>query len=243
MVNLINNAVQAMADSPKTARIHIATSHRDGRVQLTIEDNGPGVPPQLVNRIFEPFFTTKDVGKGTGLGLATVYGIVQQHRGWIKVASTPGQGTVFQIFLPAVAGKITAQDEQAAEPRVRGGKETILLVEDESPLRILVRSVLERYGYRVLEAVSGVAALAVWEQHKDEIELLLTVMVMPHGVSGRELATKLLAEKPDLKVIYSSGYSLAVVGTDMVLQEGINFLQKPYHPRKLAQAVRDCLDG
>jgi two-component system, cell cycle sensor histidine kinase and response regulator CckA len=102
--------------------------------------------------------------------------------------------------------------------------------------------VLERYGYRVLEAVSGVAALTVWQQHRDQIQLLLTDMVMPQGISGRELAAKLLAEKPALKVVYSSGYSLAVVGADMVLQEGLNFLQKPYHPRKLAQTIRDCLD-
>jgi two-component system cell cycle sensor histidine kinase/response regulator CckA len=125
---------------------------------------------------------------------------------------------------------------------VRGGNETILLVEDEPPLRNLVRSVLERYGYRVLEAISGVAALAVWERSKGEIQLLLTDMVMPHGISGRELAAKLLAEKPALKVIYTSGYSLAMVGTDMVLKEGVNFLQKPYHPAKLATTVRDCLD-
>ncbi len=126
---------------------------------------------------------------------------------------------------------------------MRGGKETILVVEDEPPLRVLVRSVLERYGYRVLEAVSGVAALTVWEEHKADIQLVLTDMVMPHGLSGQELGKKLIAEKPELKVIYCSGYSLAMVGTDMVLQEGLNFLQKPYHPRKLAQAIRDCLDG
>ncbi len=212
-------------------------------VCLAVKDTGTGIAPETLARIFEPFFTTKDVGKGTGLGLATVYGIVQQHRGWIKVASTLGQGTLFQIFLPTAGARAAAQDAQVGEPRVRGGKETVLVVEDEAPLRTLVRSVLERYGYRVIEAVSGVAALPIWEQHKEKIQLLLTDMVMPHGISGRELADKLIAAKPELKVIYSSGYSLAVVGTDMILQEGLNFLQKPYHPRKLAQAVRDCLDG
>ncbi|HZQ46664.1 MAG TPA: response regulator, partial [Verrucomicrobiae bacterium] len=165
------------------------------------------------------------------------------HRGWINVDSQIGEGTAFQVFLPAIAAKAGPATAQAPEPKIRGGHETILVVEDETSLRILVRSVLERHGYRVLEAVDGVAALAVWEQHCDQIQLLLTDMVMPHGISGRELAVKLLAEKPQLKVIYSSGYSLAVVGTDMVLQEGLNFLQKPYHPRKLAQAIRDCLDG
>jgi CheY-like chemotaxis protein len=116
-------------------------------------------------------------------------------------------------------------------------------VEDESPLRALVRKVLERHGYTVLEADSGVNAQDVWRQNREKISLLLTDMVMPHGLSGRELAARFRAEKPALKVIYSSGYSLAVVGKDMVLQDGINFLQKPYHPRKLAQAVRDCLDA
>jgi CheY-like chemotaxis protein len=136
----------------------------------------------------------------------------------------------------------TAASEQIAEAKVRGGKETILVVEDEQPLRHLVKSVLEKYGYRVLEAVSGLAALAVWERHKNDIHLLLTDMVMPHGISGRELAQRLLNDKPELKVIYSSGYSLAMVGSDMVLREGLNFLQKPYHPAKLALAVRECLD-
>jgi PAS domain S-box-containing protein len=213
-------------------------------VCLTVKDTGTGIAPEILPRIFEPFFTTKDVGKGTGLGLATVYAIVQQHHGWIKTSSTLDKGTLFQIFLPAAEAKSgTAETRQIPESQVRGGQETILVVEDEPPLRTLVRSVLQRYGYRVLEAVSGMAALAVWELHKNEIQLLLTDMVMPHGLGGRELAQKLLADKPALKVIYSSGYSLAVVGTDMVLQEGLNFLQKPYHPRKLAQAVRDCLDG
>jgi len=213
-------------------------------VCLTVKDTGKGIAPEVLPHIFEPFFTTKDVGKGTGLGLATVYGIVQQHHGWIKTSSTLEKETVFQLFLPVAIDKSGAAPSRVVpEPKVRGGQETILVVEDEPPLRTLVRSVLERYGYRVLEAVSGMAALAVWELHKGDIQLVLTDMVMPHGLGGRELAQKLLADKPALKVIYSSGYSLAVVGTDMVLQEGLNFLQKPYHPRKLAQAVRDCLDA
>ena len=257
---LLNLSVNARDAMPKGGRLFVDTSvvtidkaYAEQTPETTSRANtfasrsktpGTGMPPETLPRIFEPFFTTKDVGKGTGLGLATVYGIVQQHRGWIKVASTPGQGTVFQIFLPAVAGQNHGAGRAGGRAaRCAAARKPSCVVEDEAPLRILVRSVLERYGYHVLEAVSGVAALSVWEQHKDEIKLLLTDMVMPHGVSGRELAIKLLAEKPDLKVIYSSGYSLAVVGTDMVLQEGLNFLQKPYHPRKLAQAVRDCLDG
>jgi len=256
---LLNLSVNARDAMPKGGRLFVDTSrvtvdeacaaanpdaHPGTYVCLSVKDTGAGIPPQVLPRIFEPFFTTKDVGKGSGLGLATVYGIIQQHHGWIKVVSTVNTGTVFQVYLPAVAGKAAvAETELSVEPRVRGGKETILVVEDEAPLRVLVRSVLERYGYKVVEAVSGAAALGVWAKQKDEIQLLLTDMVMPHGISGRELATKLLAERPGLRVIYSSGYSLDVVGANMVLQEGLNFLQKPYHPRKLAQAVRDCLDG
>ena len=255
---LLNLSVNARDAMPKGGRLFVDTSIvtvdkayveqipeavPGEYICLAVKDTGAGIPPQTLPRIFEPFFTTKDVGKGTGLGLATVYGIVQQHKGWVKVASTVGKGTVFQIFLPTIKDKNVAQESQLAEPKIRGGNETILVVEDEAPLRMLVRSFLERYGYKVIEAVSGAAAISLWDQHKDKIQLLLTDMVMPHGISGRELAERLLAERPTLKVIYSSGYSLAVVGTDMVLQEGINFLQKPYHPRKLAQAVRDCLDG
>ncbi len=255
---LLNLSVNARDAMPKGGCLFVNTSTvtldeasarqipnaaRGDYVCLTVKDTGAGISSEHLPHIFEPFYTTKDVGKGTGLGLATVYGIVQQHHGWIKVNSKVGEETVFQVFLPAIAAKAVPTGSQASEPKVHGGHETILVVEDETPLRVLVRSVLERYGYRVIEAVDGVAALTAWEQHGDQIQLLLTDMVMPQGISGRELAIKLLAEKPVLKVIYSSGYSLAVVGADMVLQEGLNFLQKPYHPRKLAQAVRDCLDG
>jgi len=254
---LLNLSVNSRDAMPKGGRLFINTSVvtvdesysqqvpealAGEYVCLSVRDTGTGIAPEVLPHIFEPFFTTKDVGKGTGLGLATVYGIVQQHRGWIETASTVHKGTTFQIFFPATA-PAHAENEEAQEHIIRGGNETILVVEDEPPLRILVRSVLERYGYRVLEAASGLAALVAWEQHKGQIHLLLTDMIMPHGVSGRELANKLLEEKPDLKIIYSSGYSLAVVGRDMVLQEGLNFLQKPYHPRKLAQAVRECLDA
>jgi len=212
-------------------------------VCLTVKDTGKGIPPEVMPHIFEPFFTTKDVGKGTGLGLATVYGIVQQHRGWVKVSSKVKEETVFQVFLPAIAESGVLRETVVTEPEIRGGSETILVVEDEVPLRQLVRNVLQRYGYRVLEANSGVDALPIWLEYKDQISLLLTDMVMPHGVSGRELAQRLRGDQPELKVIYSSGYSLAVVGADMVLREGLNFLQKPYHPAKLAKAVRDCLDA
>jgi PAS domain S-box-containing protein len=255
---LLNLSVNARDAMPKGGRLFIDTSavrvddayarqnpeaSAGEYVCLTVRDTGAGISTEILPRIFEPFFTTKDVGKGTGLGLATVYGIVRQHRGWINVQSKVSEETIFQIFLPACASKGASVQTASSEAKVRGGTETILLVEDESPLRALVRKVLERHGYTVLEADSGVNAQDVWRQNREKISLLLTDMVMPHGLSGRELAARFRAEKPALKVIYSSGYSLAVVGKDMVLQDGINFLQKPYHPRKLAQAVRDCLDS
>ena len=125
---------------------------------------------------------------------------------------------------------------------MRGGTETVLVVEDETPLRNLVRTILERHGYRILEAGTGVEALQVWQEHRQSIDVLLTDMVMPDGLTGHELAERVRAERPDLKLIYSSGYSHEVLGQDVILREGINFLQKPYAPRKLLQTVRDCLE-
>ena len=211
-------------------------------VCLSVADKGCGILPENLSHIFEPFFTTKDVGKGTGLGLATVYGIVKQHRGWIEVESAVGQGTAFKVFLPA-GGQVAGTDTTArSEPEVRGGKETILVVEDEPALREMVKRILERFGYKVILAVSGVQALQVWATKGHSIDLLLTDMVMPEGINGRGLAERLHLYKPEMPVIYTSGYSTDVAGDDLVLNEGVNFLQKPFHPKKLAQAVRDALD-
>jgi PAS domain S-box-containing protein len=211
-------------------------------VLLSVGDTGTGIPPEALPHIFEPFYTTKDVGKGTGLGLATVYGIVRQHLGWINVNSEVGRGTLFQIWLPASQEAPVDIAETAFMPLSEGGKETILVVEDEPALRLLVRSILDRSGYRVLEAESGVAALEVWEERGAEIDLVVTDMVMPDGLSGRELGLRLLQEKPSLKVIYSSGYSADVIGEEFLQKENNHFLQKPYHPNKLIELVRHCLD-
>jgi two-component system, cell cycle sensor histidine kinase and response regulator CckA len=212
-------------------------------VILSVSDTGMGIAPEHLPHVFEPFFTTKDVGKGTGLGLATVYGIVRQHLGWITIDSELGKGTVFQIHFPASTEKPENVAETAFIPPSRGGKETLLVVEDEPALRLLVRSILQRSGYNVLEAESGMAALDVWEREGKGIDLVLTDMVMPDGLSGRELGQRLLQEKPSLKVIYSSGYSADVVGVDFLQGEGHYFLQKPYHPNKLIELVRQCLDA
>ncbi|MEP6662040.1 MAG: GAF domain-containing protein [Verrucomicrobiota bacterium] len=211
-------------------------------VCLHVSDTGSGIAPENLDHIFEPFFTTKETGKGTGLGLATVYGIVQQHDGWIEVSSKAGEGTTFRVFLPGTS-ESEKKGSLARVEKAPRGDETILIVEDEKPLRELVQFILERQGYRVLEADSGVTAMKIWETDKDQISLLLTDLVMPEGMNGIELSLRLLADKPDLKVIFTSGYSTAIAGKDLVLHEGLNFLQKPYHPDKLAQTVRGCLDG
>jgi len=217
---------------------------RPGRfVCLSAMDTGCGIPQENLRRIFEPFFTTKEVGKGTGLGLATVYGIVKQHQGWIEVETSVGKGTTFKVFLPCcneVSGTVA---EPAAQPAVRGGTETILVVEDETPVRELVCNLLEAHGYKILQAESGVKALEVWSQSKDRVDLVLTDLVMPDRMNGRELAERLWSERPKLKVIFTSGYSADVVGKDFVLRGGLNYLQKPYHPQQLAVTVRDCLDS
>ena len=220
------------------------SERRTGRfVCLSVLDTGCGIPPENLRRIFEPFFTTKEVGKGTGLGLATVYGIVKQHQGWIEVESETGKGTAFKVFLPRSVEPAEPANEPPADNAVRGGTETILVVEDEVAVRELVCNLLARHGYQILQAESGPKALQVWRDSKDRIDLLLTDLVMPDQMNGRELAEKLWAERPRLKVIFTSGYSAEAVGKDFVLRRGLNYLQKPYHPHKLALAVRDCLDA
>ena len=166
---------------------------RVGRfVCVSKTDTGCGIPPENLQRIFEPFFTTKEVGKGTGLGLATVYGIVKQHQGWIEVESTVGKGTTFRIYIPYVGSAQAETEKPTTQITIRGGTETILLVEDEKPVRELVSRVLQEYGYKILEAGNGVEALEIWNQHKDEIAMLFTDLVMPDNMNGRELAEKLL---------------------------------------------------
>ena len=254
---LVNLAVNARDAMPKGGRLTIRTGNvtvnpnnlpadskaRPGEfVCLSIADTGCGIAPGQMEHIFEPFFTTKEVGKGTGLGLATVFGIVEQHHGWIEVQSQPNAGTCFQIYLPRLEQQEKVEAESSQLPAAHGGKETIFLVEDEAPVRTLTRKLLQRQGYRVVVADSGNAALKLWEQHRDTIDLLLTDMVMPEGVSGRELAEQLLREKPGLKVIYTSGYTDDMLGENSPLRDNPNFLEKPFELQKLLQRIRACLD-
>ncbi len=220
-------------------------AHVGNFVRLRVTDTGCGMDSTTLAHIFEPFFTTKEVGKGTGLGLATVYGIVKQHDGWLEVASEPGRGTTFDIFFPAgneMAVVVKKEIAPAAPAPVTGGTETILIVEDEPVLREMARAILESCGYQILEASSGRDALDVWNRNTAQIDLLLTDMVMPEGVSGVELAEKLLAVQPGLTIIFTSGYTADEVSPEVLARTRAQFLQKPYSHASLAKVVRSCLD-
>jgi PAS domain S-box-containing protein len=212
-------------------------------VCISVSDTGGGVPPEILPRIFEPFFTTKEVGKGTGLGLATVFGIVKQHNGWLKVDNEPGRGATFRIYLPATAAPASAAAPAASRAKPAGGSETILLAEDELMVRKLVRSILERHGYQVLAADTGVEALKLWREHRGSVALLLTDLVMPGGLSGLELARQMQAENSLLKVVFISGYSAEIAGRELQLHSGENFVQKPFTTEQLLDTLRRSLDG
>jgi two-component system cell cycle sensor histidine kinase/response regulator CckA len=226
----------------ESVRAQSAPARPGSFVCLSVSDTGCGIPRENLQKIFEPFFTTKDVGKGTGLGLATVFGIVQQHQGWINVYSEAGHGTTFRIYLPRLSKASQQTPEQPVLTAMRGGNETILFVEDDSFMRASVRKAMSQLGYRVIEAVNGIEALEIWKQHRGEIHLLFTDMVMPGGMTGKDLGERLLKEDPKLKVIYASGYSAEIVSNDFPLQEGVNFLTKPFQAHKLAQTIRNILD-
>jgi signal transduction histidine kinase len=209
-------------------------------VMLAVSDTGTGMPPEVQARIFEPFFTTKPKGQGTGLGLATIYGIVKQNKGSIWVQSEPGRGTTFRVYLPRVNERPQTVTP-ATRPAARGGNETVLLVEDNDLVRGLARSVLTRNGYNVIEASDADEALQAAAQ-AGRIDLLLTDVVMP-GISGRMLAQKLAERYADVRVLYMSGYPDSGVGSHGVLSPEVAFLQKPFTPAILARAVRDVLDS
>jgi PAS domain S-box-containing protein len=255
LMNLAANARDAM---PNGGRLTIATApaHVDREatqvnpearagtfVRVTVSDTGTGIAADVLEHMFEPFFTTKGVGDGTGLGLATVHGIVKQHGGWIEVDAPSGAGATFHLFFPATASTAASVEGRGPAPGLRGGDETVLVAEDEPAVRRIVQRILERFGYRVLVASSGVDALRVSAEHSGPIHLLLTDMVMPHGVGGRELAERLRAERPGIKVLFASGYSSEAVGLRTALGDRFAFLPKPYALAPLVQAVRACLDA
>ena len=215
---------------------------QEGRfVVLSVSDSGSGMNEETRQRVFEPFFTTKEVGKGTGLGLATVYGIVRQHDGMVTVYSEVGEGTVFGVYLPRVeaAGD---EDEAAEEPTAPGGSETILVAEDDEMVRALAARVLEKAGYRVLLAANGAQAVQQFHDHADEIALALLDVVMPEQ-GGREVYDQLRQTHPDVRVLFSSGYSADTIHRRFVLDEGMELIQKPYDPRALLRRIRETIDA
>jgi CheY-like chemotaxis protein len=175
--------------------------------------------------------------------LATVYGIVKQHQGWITVNSAVGQGTAFQIYFPALIETAKPDQPLLTSPSSTGGQETILVVEDEPALRTMVKNVLKRYGYRILDAENGPKAIQIWEKEQGKIDLLLTDMVMPEGMTGHELALELRKRKPSLKVIYTSGYSLALAELQLPFDKSMAFLSKPFQAPLLIKTIRECLDS
>jgi CheY-like chemotaxis protein len=256
LVNLVVNARDAM---PGGGRLLIGTDTitldesycrsqpeaRPGQfVRLSVSDSGSGIKPEHLPRIFEPFFTTKESGKGTGLGLATVYGIVKQHQGWIEVSSKVGAGTRFSIFLPVVEPPSAESSLSQTERKRQGGTAKILLVEDDLAVRRTTRRILEAFGYKVREATSGAEALEIWKEHGAEVDLLLTDIVMPEGVTGLDLAKRLRGESPRLKVLFTTGYTTETAGkdTEFMRRNRDFFLQKPYRTEELLEKIRQCLE-
>jgi two-component system cell cycle sensor histidine kinase/response regulator CckA len=261
LMNLTVNARDAMPDGGRISirtfaveldeRAALERGNSEARaghfVCLEVADSGVSMDETTLRRACEPFFTTKAVGHGTGLGLSMVYGIVQQHRGWLELESAPGCGTVCRVLLPSEFHPAASADASSSGPETAtadgtGHATTILLVEDEESLRELVTATLEEAGYAVIPAVSGLEALALWELHAERIDLVLTDMVMPEGVSGRQLAERLSIVRPGLKIIYTSGYSLDLTDPHFADGREIYFLEKPYRSAQLLALVRDCLE-
>ncbi len=253
LMNLVVNAAHAMPDGGKltveTGVVdldqHYADTHNDVEpgmyAQMVVSDTGAGMDEETLARVFEPFFSTKG-GEGTGLGLATVFGIIKQHSGSIWVYSEPGRGTTFKIYLPVCSAELSAWEARPARPERLVGQETIMLVEDQTEVRHLARTLLASRGYTVLEAAGGSQALSILRAHAGEVHLLLTDVVLP-GLNGRQLYELASELRPDLSVIYMSGYTDNVIAHRGVLHKGINFLEKPFTMEALLTKVREVLDG
>jgi PAS domain S-box-containing protein len=254
LANLCVNARDAISD---VGRITIETenfladkdyrmthaSMTEGRyVRLQVCDSGCGMDKEVMGRLFEPFFTTKEPGKGTGLGLATVYGIVKQNEGFINVYSEPGRGTTFKIYIPAYSGSEEISGPSPTQGKVKGGDEVILLVEDEPMILEMGRMMLTKLGYRVLAAQGPIKALEVCRSHKGVIDLIITDLVMPE-MNGKELAAEISKMRPAVKCLFTSGYSADVIGHHGVLEEGVMFIEKPFSLKALSEKVREALEG
>lgn len=254
LANLCVNARDAITGTGRiiieTKNVTIDREHCTGHpgfvpgefAQLTVSDDGCGMDEKTQNKIFEPFFTTKEIGRGTGLGLATVYGIIKQNKGFIYVYSEVGNGTTFKIYLPRHVAETGDDLNKNRQQPARGGHETILLVEDELSILSLTKDMLERMGYNVLTASTPDEALQSSMDCDGQIHLLLTDLIMP-GLNGRELADRLVSLYPDILCLYMSGYTDNVIGHQSVLEEGMHFIQKPFSKQALAAKVRKVLDG
>jgi CheY-like chemotaxis protein len=254
IMNLAANARDAM---PSGGKLTIATCNaeldessvlqapelRPGHyVQLSVSDSGVGMDAETQAHIFEPFYTTKERGRGTGLGLATVYGVVKQSNGYIWVHSEPAKGTHFKIYLPLVEGQLQATSPEASQPQLAQYGETILVVEDEESLRSVTRDLLVQIGYNVVEANSGAQGLEIARQHHGPIHLLLSDVVMP-GMNGPALARDLAESHPETKVLYMSGYTDHTIDVHGVLESGVLLLEKPYTRDALTRKVRAALNA
>jgi signal transduction histidine kinase/CheY-like chemotaxis protein len=257
VMNLVVNARDAMPRggnveidlAPVTIAEADSKRHPEARVgrfvRLKVSDVGCGMDQATIDRIFEPFFTTKEVGKGTGLGLATVYGIAKQHEGWVEVFSKPGEGSTFSVYLPAAnhasPGNTSPAETSAGQPPL-AGMETVLVIEDEKALREMTVQFLENFGYRVLHVGSGLEARKVWQTHSTQIDLVLTDMVMPGGVSGRDLAKEFTRTRIALPVVIASGYSIDDISDELGGTRNISYIQKPYSLNSLTRSIRTALD-
>jgi two-component system, cell cycle sensor histidine kinase and response regulator CckA len=233
----------------ETANVHL-DHHYAGRhiavkpgayILLAVSDTGAGMDPATQARLFEPFFTTKASGKGTGLGLSTVFGIVKQSGGSVEVYSEPGRGTSVKVYLPRIDQAATLDDPSKKKKATRGS-ETILLVEDDEMVRTLVRETLLREGYKILDAPGPLEAKKMSEQFKAQIQLMITDVVMPK-ISGRDLAEQLSKRRPDMKVLYMSGYTDNAVLNSGILEKEVAFIQKPFTPLALTEKVREVLEA
>jgi CheY-like chemotaxis protein len=252
LVNLAVNARDAMPTGGEltlsTSRVRFTRSRTFSQcvlapgeyVRLTVRDTGTGMSPEVQSQLFEPFFTTKPVGSGTGLGLSTVYGILQQSGGGVHVESAPGAGATFTLYLPFREAEAAAPPVSAPETERAGGSETVLLVEDQEEVRQLMRQMLERAGYQVLAAADGPSALRVSEAHASPIQLLLTDVVMP-GMSGPDLAAALARSRPEMKVLFMSGYTDDTVLRHGVLTQERFLIQKPFSSADLTRKLREVL--
>ncbi len=253
LINLATNARDAM---PKGGMLTIGTGILDidasfvqangygepGRYALiSVSDTGIGMDEKTKNRIFEPFFTTKEVGKGTGLGMAIVYGIVKQHHGFINVYSEPQIGTTFRIYIPLIEKELAADEEIITLTPPKGGTETILVAEDDAAVRTLVQEILAGYGYAVIPAEDGEVAVEMFRAHSDTIKLILMDIIMPKK-NGKEACREIRQLNPDVKVLYSSGYTLDIIQNRDVLDEGAELIMKPVQPLELLRKVRELLD-